>query len=103
MRVDADKQQLEYYKHLHDLKVNLDTYTRSLSRRPEKVTRIVAESNAANLHLHHSWAAWLKRYFKSNCKGCSASLRTYIVILLTTKTSKINNTIKNNYCLALFV
>ncbi|XP_053403168.1 uncharacterized protein LOC128558278 [Mercenaria mercenaria] len=49
-----DQQQLDYYKNLHGLGVDLNQYVQSLTPRPEKVTRIVAADNSTNLHLHHS-------------------------------------------------
>lgn len=49
-----DQQQLDYYKNLHGLGVDLNQYIQSLTPRPEKVTRIVAPDNSTNLHLHHS-------------------------------------------------
>lgn len=49
----SDEQQVDFYKNLHGLSVDLNQYITSLSQRPEKVTRIVSKS-PANLHLHHS-------------------------------------------------
>ena len=49
-----DQQQLDFFQNLHGLGVDLNQYIQSLSPRPEKITRIVAPDNAANLHLHHS-------------------------------------------------
>ncbi|XP_052784660.1 uncharacterized protein LOC128220342 [Mya arenaria] len=49
-----DKQQLEFYNDLHSLSVDLNMYTKTLSGKPERVTRILAAGKAANLHLHHS-------------------------------------------------
>lgn len=49
----CDNQQLDFYKNLHGLGVDLNQYIQALSPRPEKITRIVAPKNTANLHLHH--------------------------------------------------
>lgn len=50
----TDQQQLDYYKNLHGLNVDLNQYIVSQSPRPEKVTRIVTGKTGTNLHLHHS-------------------------------------------------
>ena len=49
-----DEQKTEHFRSLHDLGVELNQYVRSLTPRPDKITRIVAQEKAANLHLHHS-------------------------------------------------
>ncbi|XP_060083303.1 uncharacterized protein LOC132562573 [Ylistrum balloti] len=44
----------DHYNRLKGVGVNLNTYSKSLSGRPEKVVKIIADKNAANFHLHHS-------------------------------------------------
>lgn len=56
LEADCAKNQLttDHYTGLKDIGVDLDTYSKSLSGRPAKVVKILAEQNAANFHLHHS-------------------------------------------------
>ncbi|XP_052214440.1 uncharacterized protein LOC127833300 [Dreissena polymorpha] len=48
----TDAQRMDYMKNLHGLGVDLDQYVQAIAARPEKITRIVAAENTANLHLH---------------------------------------------------
>ncbi|OWF56825.1 uncharacterized protein LOC110451781 [Mizuhopecten yessoensis] len=56
LQAQCAKDQLtcDHYSSLKGVGVDLNTYSKSLSGRPEKVVKIVAEKNAANFHLHHS-------------------------------------------------
>ncbi|KAL5004389.1 hypothetical protein ScPMuIL_017845 [Solemya velum] len=53
-KTTQDGQTVAYFNSLHALGVDLNQYLLSQSTRPNRITRVVAGKNTANLHLHHS-------------------------------------------------
>ncbi|XP_064615579.1 uncharacterized protein LOC135479619 [Liolophura sinensis] len=46
-------QKIRHYGQLQQMSVDLTQYLLSLSERPEKIVRVIAPSNANNIHFHH--------------------------------------------------
>ena len=56
MKQNTNNQMVDYLRQLKSLGVDLTEYLKSKNPRPDKVTRVVTDTDKADIHLHSSSA-----------------------------------------------